>query len=86
MTPNREKMMKQVQTYSFAAHDALLYLDSHPESRSALEYYNKYKKLERRARQEYEAHFGPITPPDECNSWQWTKGPWPWQSESDVKE
>ena len=34
---NRDKMMKQLQAYSFAAHDALLYLDSHPDSKAALE-------------------------------------------------
>ena len=83
---NRDKMMRQLQAYSFAAHDALLYLDSHPDSKAALEYYNKNKKLERRAMQEYEAHFGPVRAPEESSSWMWTKGPWPWQLETDIKE
>lgn len=83
---NRDKLMKQLQAYSFAAHEALLYLDSYPDSKAALEYYNKYKRLENRAMQEYESHFGPVRAPEEAQSWQWTKGPWPWQNESDVKE
>ena len=83
---NRDKLMKQLQAYSFAVYDALLYLDSHPDSRSALEYYNKYKKLEAKAKQEYEMHFGPVVAPMDANQWQWNKGPWPWQNECDVKE
>ena len=51
---NRDKLMKQLQAYSFAVYDALLYLDAHPDSKCALDYYNKYKKLEAKAMQEYE--------------------------------
>lgn len=83
---SRDQLMKQVQMYAFAVYDALLYLDSHPHSKSAMEYYNKYKKLERQAIREYESHFGPITAPEEAQSWQWTKGPWPWQLEDEWKE
>ena len=83
---NRDKLMKQLQAYSFAVYDALLYLDSHPDSRSALDYYNKYKKLEAKTMQEYEMRFGPVVAPMDANQWHWNKGPWPWQNESDVKE
>ena len=83
---NKDKSMKQLQAYSFAVNDALLYLDSHPDSRSALDYYNKYKKLEAKAMQEYEMRFGPVVAPMDANQWHWNKGPWPWQNESDIKE
>ena len=83
---NKDKLMKQLQAYSFAVNDALLYLDSHPDSRSALDYYNKYKKLEAKAMQEYEMRFGPVVAPMDANQWHWNKGPWPWQNESDIKE
>ncbi len=76
---SREKMLRQVQAYDFALYDTILYLDAYPDSREALNAYNKYSKLAKRARDEYEARFGPITPPQEVNSWNWTQGPWPWQ-------
>ena len=82
-TLSREKLMRQIQMYSFAVYDALLYLDAYPDSKEALMNYNKYKKLEARARMEYEAKYGPITAPTECDSWQWTNGPWPWQAEKE---
>ena len=78
---SRERLMKQIQAYCFATYDALLYLDAYPNSKEALSFYNKYKKLEQRAVQEYEQKYGPITMPSDTSSWEWTKGPWPWQNE-----
>ncbi|MBO5109313.1 MAG: spore coat protein CotJB [Clostridia bacterium] len=86
MMNQRDTLMRKVQMYSFAVYDAMLYLDSHPDSRCALDYYNKNKKLERQAVEEYERHFGPLTAPMDADSWQWTKGPWPWQCENDWRE
>ncbi len=78
---SREKLMKQIQIYAFNVYDALLYLDAYPNSKEALCFYNKYKRLEKRAKQEYEERFGPITMPEDATEWCWTKGPWPWQIE-----
>ena len=80
---SRQKMLKTVQAYSFMVYDTLLYLDAYPNSKEALMNYNKYKKLEARAKMEYEVKYGPITAPTECDSWQWTNGPWPWQAEKE---
>ena len=77
----KEKLMRQIQVYSFAVYDALLYLDAYPNSKEALNHYNKYKRLEKRAMQEYEQRFGPLVMPEEATEWCWTNGPWPWQIE-----
>lgn len=78
---SREKLMRQIQIYSFAVYDALLYLDAYPDSKPALEFYNKYKKAENRAIEEYEARYGKIRLSSDEASWEWTNGPWPWQNE-----
>ena len=79
---SKQKMLKTVQAYSFMVYDTLLYLDAYPDSKEALMNYNKYKKLEARARMEYEAKYGPLTKSaNDGNSWAWIKGPWPWESE-----
>lgn len=77
----RDKLMCQIQMCSFAVYDALLYLDAYPNSKSALEFYNKYKKAEERAIAEYESRYGKIRLASQESSWQWTDGPWPWQNE-----
>ena len=71
---SKNRLMKELQTYSFAAHEALLYLDAYPESKEALAYYNKFKRLENQVRNEYEIKYGPITPPNEAQTWNWNKG------------
>lgn len=79
------RLLHTLDAYAFMAHESLLYLDAYPNSREALECYNKYKKLEARARSEYESKYGPILAPTEASSWQWTKGPWPWQNDREEK-
>ena len=78
---NKERLMKAYQAYSFAAYDALLYLDAYPDSREAMESYNKYQRMAEKSKAEYEARFGPVTVPKDVNEWQWTNSPWPWQVE-----
>lgn len=80
---SKERMLRAIQAYSFMVYDTLLYLDAYPNSKEALSNYNKYKKLEARAKMEYEAKYGPITAPQEATSWQWADGPWPWQAEKE---
>ncbi len=81
MMNTRERLLKQIQAYDFTLYDTLLYLDAYPDSKEAQCHYNKYSKLSQRAKQEYEQKYGPLTMPKETDTWQWTKGPWPWQSE-----
>ncbi len=82
---SKDRLLRTLDAYAFMAHEALLYLDAYPNCREALECYNKYKRLETRTRAEYEAKYGPITVPNEATSWQWTKGPWPWQNDKEGK-
>lgn len=82
---NKERLLRALYAYSFMAHESLLYLDAYPNSPEALECYNKYKKLEMRTKSEYESKYGPLTAPVETTSWQWTKGPWPWQIDKEGK-
>ena len=84
MTPNeRESMLKYVQMYKFAMHDASLFLDSHPDNREALNYFNMYKSRYNQAKKEYSDKYGPLTMDDvsEVTGWTWVKGPWPWERE-----
>ena len=80
----KERLIKELSTYAFSAYEALLYLDAYPNSREALNFYNKYRKLESKARAEYESKYGPLTMPYEATAWNWTNGPWPWQNDEEV--
>jgi spore coat protein JB len=80
----RERLLKELSTYAFSAYEALLYLDAYPNCREAINFYNKYRRLEARARAEYESKYGPLTMPLEATEWNWTNGPWPWQIDEEV--
>ncbi len=78
---DKDKLFRAIQMYNFAVDEIVLYLDTHPTSRSALSYYHKYNDLRRAAVAEYNTIYGPITA-TEVNSneeWTWTHEPWPWE-------
>ena len=81
MNDMKRRHMKQIQAYSFAVKEAVLYLDTHPEDRVALAYFDKYRKLLKEAKCTYEEHYGPITADatDTSRGWAWVLEPWPWE-------
>lgn len=78
---SKEKKMQAVREAAFALIDIGLYLDSHPDDKNALDYFNKYQQINREVRCEYEETYGPITVSgvNTCDGWTWTQDPWPWE-------
>lgn len=81
MKNDRQKLFLFIHEVGFAIDDVILYLDTHPEDKQAMEYYETYKKLRRQAVSEYTRLYGPLTKDDvnSCNYWAWVKDPWPWE-------
>lgn len=74
-------LMKQVYETGFALVDLVLYLDTHPEDKEALNYYYYVADLYEQAAKAYEEQCGPLTTEgvmDE-NYWTWINDPWPWE-------
>ena len=80
---DKEKMLRYVQELGFAIDDVVLYLDTHPTDRNALEYFKHYNRMANQARQEYSTKYTPLTiscvDASECNDWQWALSPMPWE-------
>ncbi len=67
----------------FALWETVLYLDAYPEDKTALANFYKLRDEAEKLTLEYEEKYGALTAfGNEGNSWQWTKGPWPWESEA----
>lgn len=80
----RERAMTKVRMYHFPLIEATLFLDTHPNDRSALEYFKRMKDMYEKAVNEYTMKFGPISArdvSDDASGWTWVKGPWPWEGE-----
>ena len=68
---------------SFAMDDVILYLDTHPDDRNALNYYRYVVALRKESVKAYEASFGPLTieDADDACTWSWLTERWPWEGE-----
>ena len=77
----QKKLMEAVYVCGFAADEARLFLDTHPQDRQALEYYRKKTEQYRQAVARYEEKYGPIMQTNGAASghWQWATSPWPWE-------
>ncbi len=78
---DKQSLLSRIQMYGFALHEACLFLDTHPDSPEALEYFRRYNQALNDTQAEYTDKYGPLTPYD-CKAterWDWVDGPWPWE-------
>lgn len=76
----RSDLLRNVQTAEFALVEAGLFLDTHPDDRNALEYYQTFQKKHEKAVQDYVAAYGPLMAMQhEGSRWKWVDGPAPWE-------
>jgi len=71
-----------IQQVSFVLYETALYLDTHPDCRPALEYFNRYNTRLRELKEKYQSRYGSLTifgQKDCSDQWQWVKTPWPWE-------
>lgn len=83
MNESRADAMRLVQQAGFAVDDIVLFLDTHPNDREALEMYQEYRRILKQAECNYNTNFGPLTIEDVDSDeyWTWVQTPWPWEGE-----
>lgn len=81
MTNEQLRLMKKIQTESFALVEANLYLDTHPTCSEGLKYFRTHKEAYEEAVKEYESKYGPITAAASAGTrkWEWVTQPFPWE-------
>ncbi|MEA4833455.1 MAG: spore coat protein CotJB [Oscillospiraceae bacterium] len=82
MNQNMNDLKKELCSVSFAMFDIMLFLDTHPDSKEALQEYCLLSERARTVKKAYEEASGmPITADDACihDEWKWVNEPWPWQ-------
>ena len=80
---DKNKLRHYIDVVSFAVDETKLFLDTHPNDKEALEYFEKYNKARNQAVAEYSAHFGPLVISEvSCDrEFNWATQPWPWEME-----
>ncbi|MBQ7314551.1 MAG: spore coat protein CotJB [Clostridia bacterium] len=83
----RSRLLYDIQSLNFAKVECALYLDTHPDCKSALDYFYDLCDNINEMTEKYEAEYGPLTHGGvQGDSWTWIEGPWPWQGGCGEKE
>ena len=78
---SKRELKRRIYELDFAIHELVLFLDTHPTNKKAMELLCEYRKIREELVKVYENRFGPYVvisddvKPDGC--WEWLKGPWP---------
>ena len=82
-TGDRKSLLAYIDQVSFAAYEAALYLDTHPDCPSGLQYFREHNDKRNLALQEYAKLYGPLDltqAGESCEAyWQWANQPLPWE-------
>ncbi|MBQ4343566.1 MAG: spore coat protein CotJB [Erysipelotrichaceae bacterium] len=74
------KALYLLQSNDFCIQELTLYLDTHPEDRTAAHLLSKHLEIRDELKHAVENEMGPLTNYDhETRDWRWIKGPWPWE-------
>ena len=78
---SKEELMRKLTDVDFVIHEAVLYLDGHPNNKKAREFYDRATAERAELLAQYSSQYGPVTA--NCvkqDQWTWIDGPWPWQN------
>ena len=78
----QERMLYEIDSISFVAHDLNLYLDLHPEDQSMVTLFNDYRKKLEELTKTYESMYGPLSVNSnemENKTFSWVNTNWPWE-------
>lgn len=78
---NKQDLYEWVLSLGLCAYDMLLYLDTHPDDKDALNYFNECNELYQKAKASYEERYGNLRAftGEPLKSWDWNAAPMPWE-------
>lgn len=80
--PSRKDLLHLINVASFAVDDVKLFLDTHPENKEALAYFQEYNAIRTQALEDFSRLYGSLTLDSitTCSDyWKWIEVPYPWQ-------
>ena len=74
-------MLNDIGIVDFTLVDIMLYLDTHPTCKEAMEYYNHYVKVKNKMMKEFSMLYFPLTKEhaESTTEWRWGNAPLPWE-------
>lgn len=76
----KDKLLYDIQKYTFALKDLVLYLDIHNDDKQILKKFRDYSIELDKLKNKYNSSYGPLCAfdSDNINKWEWINNPWPW--------
>lgn len=80
VTSDKDKLLYEIQMYTFALKDLILYLDIHNDDKEILKKFNEYSIELDKLKRKYESTYGPLCAFNvkSTDKWTWINNPWPW--------
>ena len=79
---SKDELYRKIQELSFVKNEIELFLDTHPDSKVAMDYYKETISALDNYMNAYHAQYGPILAAAGVmnDRWAWVDKPWPWQN------
>ena len=76
-----EQMLRDISIIDFTVVDLSLYLDTHPDDHTALEYFNHYNRINHQMKKEFSKLYYPLSLQyaDGNDDFRWATAPMPWE-------
>lgn len=76
----KDKLLYNIQMYTFALKDLVLYLDIFDDDKNILKLFNEWSSELEKLKKRYEKSYGPLCSfsSNDENKWEWINNPWPW--------
>ena len=80
---NKEQLLNDIGIVDFVLTELTLYLDTHPQDRNAMEYFNHYNRIKQQMVREFSQKYFPLNTnfAESNKEWRWDMAPLPWEGE-----
>lgn len=79
----KEQLLRDIGIADFVLTELVLYLDTHPFDRNAMEYFNHYNRIKLQMEKEFSQKYYPLNTrfAESGKEWRWGAAPLPWEGE-----
>ncbi len=78
---DKHRMLNDIGIVDFTLTELMLYLDTHPTCREAMEYFNHYARIKNKMVKDFSMMYYPLTKDhaESSTEWRWGCAPLPWE-------
>lgn len=81
VSKEEQRMLRDIGIVDFTLVELMLFLDTHPNNREAMEYFNHYAKIKNKMVKDFSMMYYPLMKDyaDSTTEWRWGAAPLPWE-------